>query len=58
MKTYKRKITENEEKDNEIIYYGFNSNNVLSIVFDDGLILNFKGDELYKLKKFLDMIRI
>ena len=58
MELIKRKVISSEPKRLKIKAIGFNSNEVLTIVCNDGddLLINLDGEDLHKLKKFLDRI--
>lgn len=55
MQIIKRKVKEVESEIKDLLYVGYNSNGVLSFVFEDGLI-NFQGGELNKIREFLNKI--
>ena len=53
MQIVKRIVEEIDKEDHELLYLGYNSNNVLSFVFKD-MVINFHGSELNKIKEFLN----
>ena len=54
MHIIKEKQYEPEEEKGTVKFYSLNSRGTLSIVLVDGTHINLRGDELHKLKRFLN----